>query len=101
MGNVSSCEHQPFVLKSVSQSIFEHSQELRHRVGGRSRLRTHIDENEEEHTLIYEYFNGNLLSFVKNNPDLPMETRKFILREVGLGLKDLHCNDWIHLGTMR
>ena len=98
--NESSCEDRPFVLKPVSQSIFELSQVLKHEVGDNSRLRTHIDDNEEEHTLVYEYFKDNLLSLVKNNPDLPIEVRKFILRELGLGLKDLHSKHWIHLGTM-
>jgi len=99
--NESSCEDRPFVLKPVSQSIFEFSQELRHEFGNSGRLRTHIDYNEEECVLVYEYFKDNLLSFVKNNPDLPIEGRKFILRELGLGSKDLHARHWIHLGMMR
>jgi serine/threonine protein kinase len=101
MANVSSCERQPFVLKPASQSIFELSQELKHEFGNSSRLRTHVDDNEEERVLVYEYYKDNLLSLVKNNPDLPVEARKFILREVGLGLKDLHSKHWIHLGAIR
>jgi serine/threonine protein kinase len=88
-------------LKPVSQSIFELSQELKHEFGTSCRIRTHIDYNEEESVLIYEYFKENLLSLVKNNPDLPIEARKSILRELGLGLKEIHAKHWIHLGMMR
>lgn len=97
---ISSCENRPFVLKPVSQSIFELSQELKHEFGGNSHLRTHLDDNEEERVLVYDYYKDNLLSLVKNNPDLPIKERKFILRELGLGLKDLHSKHWIHLGTI-
>merc|ERR1712130_493866 len=79
------CEHRPFVLKPASQSIFELSQELKYEFGASPRLRTHIDDNEDERVLVYEYYKDNLFSLVKNNPDLPVEARKFILREVGLG----------------
>lgn len=99
--NESSCEDRPFVLKPVSQSIFGLSQRLKHEFGNNCRLRTHIDYNEEERVLVYDYFHGDLLSLVKNNVDLPIGARKFILRELGLGLKDLHAKHWIHLGTMR
>jgi len=100
MANISSCEDRPFVLKPASQSIFELSQELRHEFRNNAHLRTHTDENEKERILVYEYYKDNLLSLVKNNPDLPLEARKLILREVGLGLKGLHSKDWIHLGTI-
>lgn len=99
--NESSCEDRPFVLKPVPQSIFELSEELKQEFGNNCRIRTHIDYNEEERVLVYEFFKDNLLSLVKNNPDLPIEARKFILRELGLGLKDIHAVHWIHLGTMR
>ena len=97
----SDCEYQTFVLTPVSQSIFKLSQELKHKFGNSCRIRTHIDYNEEERVLVYEYFKDNLLSFVKNNPDLPIESRKFILRELGLGLRDIHAKHWLHLGMMR
>jgi serine/threonine protein kinase len=99
--NESSCEDQPFVLKPVSQSIFEFSEELKNEFGSSCRIRTHIDYNREERVLVYEYFKDNLLSLVKHNPDLPIEARKFILRELGLGLRDIHAKQWIHLGTVR
>lgn len=95
-----SCENRPFVLKPVSHSIFELSKELKHEFEENYRVRTHIDHNEEERILIYEYFMDNLLSLVKNNPELPIEARKSVLRELGLGLKDIHAKNWLHLGMM-
>ena len=92
------CEDRPFVLKPASRSIFELSQELRDEFENSSRIRTHIDEIEGGSVLVYEYFKGNLLSLVKNNADLPVEARKLILRELGLGLNDIHSKNWIHLG---
>ena len=41
--NGSSCEDRPFVLKPVSQSIFELFEELKHEFGNSCRIRTHID----------------------------------------------------------
>ena len=96
----SSCENRPFVLKPVFPSIFEISEELKHEFGNNCRIRTHIDYNEEDGVLVYEYYKGNLLSLVKNNPDLSIDARKFILREIGLGLKAMHAKHWIHLGAM-
>lgn len=100
MTNDFSYENLAFVLKPVSRSIFELSKELKHEFGSNCRIRTHIDHNEEERVLVYEYFKENLLSLVKNTPHLPIQTRKFILRELGLGLRDVHTKHWIHLGTM-
>ena len=99
--NESSCENRPFVLKPVSQSIFELSEELKHEFGNNCHIRTHIDYNEEERVLVYKYFEDNLLSLVKNNPSLPIEARKSILRELAQGLNDFHAKHWIHLGTVR
>ena len=98
--NGSSCEDRPFVLKPASRSIFELSQELRHEFENSPRIRTHIDEIEGESVLVYEYFKDDLLSLVQNNADLPVEARKLILRELGLGLNDMHSKNWIHLGEV-
>lgn len=57
-----------------------------------------MDEIEEQHILVYEYFRDNLLSFIKRNADLPTKARKFILREIGLANRDLNAKNWIHLG---
>jgi serine/threonine protein kinase len=88
-------------LKPVSPSLFELSEELRHEFGNNCRIRTHIDHNEEERVLVYEYFMSDLLDLVKHNANLSIDARKFILREIGLGLKAMHDKHWIHLGKMR
>ncbi|KAM5476925.1 hypothetical protein MauCBS54593_000196 [Microsporum audouinii] len=90
-------ENQNFVLKRVSNSIFDLSLDLKQEFPESRRLRVHIDESEEEKVLIYEYFSDNLLSFIKKNPSLPIEARKWILRELGQSLKEFHAKNWIHI----
>ncbi|KAM5485051.1 hypothetical protein MaudMau93_005590 [Microsporum audouinii] len=63
-------ENQNFVLKRVSNSIFDLSLDLKQEFPESRRLRVHIDESEEEKVLIYEYFSDNLLSFIKKNPNV-------------------------------
>lgn len=63
-----------------------------------SRLRTHVDYNDNENVVVYEGFTTSVLSLVKNYPPLPLKVRKTILREVGRGLKNIHARNWIHLG---
>ncbi|KAM5442569.1 hypothetical protein MferCBS31731_002448 [Microsporum ferrugineum] len=63
-------DNQNFVLKRVSDSIFSLSLDLKQEFPEIRRLRVHIDENEEEKVLIYEYFSDNLLSFIKKNPNV-------------------------------
>jgi serine/threonine protein kinase len=60
----------------------------------------HVDYNEEEYSLVYEYYRDDLLSLVKNNPNFPLEARKQILREAGKALKELHARNWIHIGRL-
>jgi len=100
MKNNSSCNGKPFILKPVSQSIFDLLQEFKNEFGNNPRLRIHIDNNTKENVLVYEYFKSNLLSLVENYPALPIEARKTILKEVGLGLNDIHTTHWIHLGII-
>ena len=100
MNNNYSCDCKPFVLKPVSRSIFDLLQEFKDEFGNNPRLRIHIDDNTKENVLVYEYFKSNLLSLVENYPALPIEARKTILKEVGLGLNDIHTRHWIHLGII-
>jgi serine/threonine protein kinase len=96
----SSCDGKPFVLKPVSRSIFDLLQEFKDDFGNNPRLRIHVDENRKANVLVYEYFKSDLLSLVENYPALPIEARKTILKEVALGLNDMHTKHWIHLGIM-
>ena len=96
----SSCDGQPFVLKPVSRSIFNLLKEFRDDFGNNPSLRIHVDENKKENVPVYEYFKSDLLSLVENYLALPIEARKTILKEVGLGLNDIHTKHWIHLGII-
>jgi hypothetical protein len=67
--------------------------------GNNPRLRSHIDEYKEKNVLVFEYFKSDLLWFMRHYPyPLPVESRKAILKEVGLALVDIHAKNWIHLG---
>lgn len=99
MKNDSNCDSEPFVLKPVSKSIFEGLQEFKDEFGDNPRLRNYVDHDEKENVLVYEYFIDDLLSLVERF-FLPLEVRKAILKEVGLGLNDIHTKHWIHLGMM-
>ncbi|EQL37297.1 serine/threonine protein kinase [Blastomyces dermatitidis ATCC 26199] len=91
------CGNQYFVLKHVSPSIFEQSLELKQEFPETRRLRVHDDDNEAEQTLIYIHFSDNLLSLVKNNPNMSIAPRKWILWELGQALKEFHAKNWIHI----
>jgi serine/threonine protein kinase len=96
----SSSDNRLFVLKPVSRSIFNHLQEFKDEFGNHPHLRTHVDHSEKENIVVYEFFKSDLLALVENYPALPIEARKTILREVGLGLNDIHKKHWIHLGMI-
>lgn len=63
-------------------------------------LRTHVDASEDELTLVYDYFEHDLLSLVKSNSNLSLRARKSILQQVGQAVKSLHAKNWIHLGRL-
>jgi serine/threonine protein kinase len=88
----------PFVLKPVSQSIFDLLREFQDEFGNNPRLRNYLDVSTKDSVLVYEYFKSDLLSLIANYPPLPIEARKTILQEVGLALNDIHAKHWIHLG---
>jgi len=75
--------------------------ELKSVFGDNCRIRMHVDHNEQEKVLVYEYFIDDLLYLVSNERGLPIKVRKLILREVGLALRDLHRKHWIHAGMIR
>ena len=66
-------------------------QEFKVEFGNNPGLRIHVDYNKEKNVLVEEYFKTDLLSLGENYPALPIEARKTILKEVGLGLNDIHA----------
>ncbi|KAI9639914.1 hypothetical protein NHQ30_011690 [Ciborinia camelliae] len=86
-----------FVLKPVTRSIFEHSRDLRRKFAHVSQIRNHVDEDGENHILVYDFATSNVLEMINDCPPLPLQARKTILKEVGLALKEMHANNWIHL----
>lgn len=85
-------------MKPVSESIFEHPVTLKQAFPDTSQLRTHVDVNENDQVLIYEYLAHDLLNLVQKNTNLPLKARKSILQEVGQAVEKLHAKHWIHLG---
>jgi serine/threonine protein kinase len=88
-----------YVLKPVSPSIFGLLKEIKDAFCGDPRVRLHIDHNDKERTLVYDYFRADLLTLIKNYPELSVQSRKSIHQDVGLALRDMHSKGWIHLGT--
>ncbi|KAK5745232.1 hypothetical protein LTS12_023205 [Elasticomyces elasticus] len=86
-----------FVVKRVSRQFFHLSQRLASEFEGSSRLRVHVDCNQEEGVLVFPYFETTLLVLIQGNPEFPTEGRKKILRQVGEAIQELHNKDWIHV----
>ncbi|KAF4625330.1 hypothetical protein G7Y89_g12842 [Cudoniella acicularis] len=91
------CENKPYVLKRVSQSIFELCLQHKREFPDTRRIRMHVDYSEKEKTVVYEYFKEDLLALVRINRDFPLVARKQILFEVGKALQELHAKNWIHI----
>lgn len=86
-------------MKKMSDMVFDLALDYKNDFPDSRRLRIHVDENDEEKVVIYEYFDDNLLSFVNKNPNLNL-ARKWILRELGESLKEFHAKNWIHIGKL-
>lgn len=84
----------------MSESFFALSQTLKSEFAGTSRLRMHVDFNQEERILVYKYFRHTLLALITEYPDFPATEIKKILRCTGEAVKEFHDKGWIHLGTM-
>lgn len=61
----------------------------------------HVDYNEEERTLVYEYFRHTFLALLRDYPGFPLAEVKKILRHTGEAVKELHAKDWIHIGIIQ
>jgi len=76
------------------------SQNLKREFAGTSRLRMHVDYNQEERILVYKYFRHTLLALITEHPDFPVAEIKKILRYTGEAIKEFHGKGWIHIGTV-
>lgn len=61
----------------------------------------HVDHNEKERVLVYEYFKDTFLALLDEYPDFPLSEIKKILRRTAEAVKELHEKDWIHIGAPR
>jgi hypothetical protein len=95
------CGDESFVLKRVSKATFHKSRQHLSLFSGSTRLRLHVDGNEEELTLVYKWYKGNFFSFMKEyNLSPPIEASNKVLLETGKGINEMHVNGWMHMGKM-
>ena len=88
-----------FILKRMSKNAYEKCQQLNAKFAGNRHLQLHIDENEEERTLIYDYFRGNLFHFMNAyNQVPPVEATHQIMWETGKALEEMHREKMMHIG---
>ncbi|KAH9205834.1 kinase-like domain-containing protein [Leptodontidium sp. 2 PMI_412] len=93
---VAYCENQPFVLKSTSATIFQLLQKLKYEFES-TRFRHHIDANDDEMVLVYEWYKDDLLQLITKHPNITLTSRKWTLREIGEALKDMHAKEWVDI----
>ena len=77
----------------MSKGVLEQSKELKCEFEGNTRFRFHVDENEAEQILVYEYFKDDLLALITRHRNIPIASKKWILREVGEPLKDFDAKE--------
>lgn len=58
----------------------------------------HIDYNEKELVLVYNYYKHTFLALLSHYPDFPPAEIKKILRCTAEAVKELHDKDWVHIG---
>ncbi|RMY90897.1 hypothetical protein D0862_09851 [Hortaea werneckii] len=86
-----------FVVKRVTRPFYDLSKRLASEFGSPSRLRVHVDCNDEEAVLVFPYYETTLLALIQGDPDFPTEGRMKVLRQVGEAIQELHSKDWMHL----
>lgn len=93
------CEGQSVILKRVSEHVYGMCQKLNARFAGSRRLRLHIDQNEEERTLVFDHLRGNLFHFMNAyNQVPPVEITNQIMWEIGKALEEMHDGKMMHAG---
>ncbi|OTA31716.1 hypothetical protein BTJ68_08680 [Hortaea werneckii EXF-2000] len=90
-------EDDHFVVKRVTRPFYDLSKRLASEFGSSSRLRMHVDCNDEEAVLVFPYYETTLLALIQGDPEFPTEGRMKVLRQVGEAIQELHRKDWMHL----
>ncbi|KAI7487523.1 kinase-like protein [Hortaea werneckii] len=90
-------EDDHFVVKRVTRPFYDLSKRLASEFGSSSRLRMHVDCNDEEAVLVFPYYETTLLALIQGDPEFPTEGRMKVLRQVGEAIQELHSKDWMHL----
>jgi serine/threonine protein kinase len=83
-----------YVLKTVSARIYDRYKAMFDDLRGTPYIRVAEDTDSESCAFIYPYRRDHLLSFVQQ--DVPLATRKRILRDVLRGLAVLHAKGIVH-----
>ncbi|KAI7240074.1 kinase-like protein [Hortaea werneckii] len=85
------------MVKRVTRQFYDLSERLASEFGSPSRLRVHVDCNDEEAVLVFPYYENTLLALIQGDPAFPTEGRVKVLRQVGEAIQELHSKDWMHL----
>lgn len=56
----------------------------------------HVDYNEKENVLVYDYYKHTFLALLSQHPEFPPAEIRKILLFTAEAVKDLHDKDWIH-----
>lgn len=89
-----SFQGQSFVAKRVSHSFFQLSQEQKKEFPHSQHVRMHVDYNEKEIVLVYDYYKHTFLALLSQHPEFPPAEIKKILRCTAEDAKDLLDKDW-------
>lgn len=96
---MSRCGDKTFVLKRVSDIVYQRCQQHISTFQGGQRLRLHIDENDKERTLIYDFLRGNLFQLMNaynQQPDIDVISQ--IMWETGKAIQEMHDKKVMHIG---
>ncbi|KAH6854076.1 kinase-like domain-containing protein [Chaetomium sp. MPI-CAGE-AT-0009] len=89
-----SAEGKTFILKDIVRGDFEYQTSLQQHLSSSPYLRVFVDTIPDRAMFVYDFLASDLLKFARHR--LPTEARKSILRDVLMGLGELHDRRIIH-----
>jgi hypothetical protein len=92
------CGDKLYAIKPTPPSESATNLRIKTELGHNDEIRTHIDENTEKPTLIYEYYTDDVLAFIFNESPT-FSQRKKIVYMIDTAIQKMHANDWVHLRT--